>query len=86
MTKRKSNPTTSQLPSMPSDAAMVLARLRFNFLKLSPSYAAGCQQIALGTGRPKVNAKGREVLKTISRYGDVSKVKFNEWEIGRAHV
>ena len=82
---------------MPTDAAMVLARLRFNFLKLSPSYAAGCHQIAMGAGRPKVNAKGREVLKTISLYGDVNKVKFNEWalanseihvpyKIGRAHV
>ena len=71
---------------MPSDAAMVLARLRFNFLKLSPSYAAGCQQIAKGATKLKVNAKGREVLKTISRYGDVNKVKFNEWALANSEI
>jgi hypothetical protein len=65
---------------------MVLARLRFNFLKLSPSYAAGCHQVALGAGGPKVNAKGREVLKTLSRYGDVSKVKFDEWALANSKI
>jgi len=64
---------------VPDGVALARARLRFNFLKLSPSYAAGCHQFAIGGVKPKVNAQGKAVLKTIDRYGDVSKVKFKEW-------
>jgi len=77
------NSTSVQTPSghayVPDGVALARARLRFNFLKLSPSYAAGCHQLASEVGKPKVNAQGRAVLKTIGRYGDVSKVKFKEW-------
>ena len=66
---------------MPDGVALARARLRFNFLKLSPSYAAGCHQLAIGGVKPKVNAQGKAVLKTIDRYGDVSKVKFKEWAL-----
>lgn len=34
---------------MPDGVALARARLRFNFLKLSPSYAAGCHQLTLNT-------------------------------------
>ena len=39
-----------------------------------------------GRIKPKVNAQGRAVLKTIDRYGDVSKVKFEEWALTNAHL
>jgi hypothetical protein len=84
------NSTSNQRPSghafVPDGVALARARLRFNFLKLSPSYAAGCHQLASGVGKPKVNAQGRAVLKTIGRYGDVSKVKFEEWALTDAHT
>ena len=73
-------------PYVPDGVALARARLRFNFLKLSPSYAAGCHQLASGVGKPKVNAQGRTVLKTIGRYGDVSKVKFQEWVLTKSHL
>ena len=71
---------------MPDGVALARARLRFNFLKLSPSYAAGCHQLTNGRIKPKVNAQGRAVLKTIDRYGDVSKVKFKEWALTDSHL
>ena len=71
---------------MPDGVALARARLRFNFLKLSPSYAAGCHQLTNGGVKPKVNAQGRAVLKTIDRYGDVSKVKFQEWALTYSHL
>jgi hypothetical protein len=84
------NSTSNQRPSghgyVPEGVALSRARLRFNFLKLSPSYAAGCHQLASGVGKPKVNAQGRAVLKTIDRYGDVSKVKFQEWALTKSHL
>jgi hypothetical protein len=81
-----SNQRPSGQPSVPDGVALARARLRFNFLKLSPSYAAGCHQLTNGVGKPKVNAQGRAVLKTIDRYGDVSKVKFQEWALTNAHT
>ena len=84
------NSTSKQRPNgqhyEPDGVALASARLRFNFLKLSPSYAAGCHQLTSGVGKPKVNAQGRAVLKTIGRYGDVSKVKFEEWALTIAHT
>ena len=84
------NSTSNQRPSghayVPDGVALARARLRFNFLKLSPSYAAGCHQLTNGGVKPKVNAQGRAVLKTIDRYGDVSKVKFQEWALTKSHL
>ena len=84
------NSTSNQRPSghayVPDGVALARARLRFNFLKLSPSYAAGCHQLTNGGVKPKVNAQGRAVLKTIGRYGDVSKVKFQEWALNNSHL
>jgi len=84
------NSTSNQRPSghayVPDSVALARARLRFNFLKLSPSYAAGWDQLAIGKIKPKVNAQGRTVLKTIDRYGDVCKVKFEEWVLTNSHL
>ena len=84
------NSTSNQRPNgqhyEPDGVALARARLRFNFLKLSPSYAAGCHQLTNGRIKPKVNAQGRAVLKTIDRYGDVSKVKFKEWALTDSHL
>ena len=73
--------TPSGQPYVPDGVALARARLRFNFLKLSPSYAAGCHQLAIGGVKLKVNAQGKAVLKTIDSCGDVSKVKFEEWAL-----
>ncbi len=86
MAKSTSIKNPSGQPYVPDGVALARARLRFNFLKLSPSYAAGCHQLAIGEVKPKVNAQGREVLKTIGRYGDVSKVKFQEWALTNAQT
>ena len=86
MANSTSNQRPSGQPSVPHGVALARARLRFNFLKLSPSYAAGCHQLASAVSKPKVNAQGRAVLKTIDRYGDVSKVKFEEWALTNAHT
>ena len=86
MANSTSNQRSSGHAYVPDGVALARARLRFNFLKLSPSYAAGCHQLASGVSKPKVNAQGRAVLKTIGRYGDVSKVKFEEWALTNAHT
>ena len=86
MANSTSNQKLSGQPYVPDGVALARARLRFNFLKLSPSYAAGCHQLTSGVDKPKVNAQGRAVLKTINRYGDVSKVKFQEWALTNAHT
>ena len=86
MANSTSNQKLSGQPYLPDGVALARARLRFNFLKLSPSYAAGCHQLTNGGVKLKVNAQGRAVLKTIDRYGDVSKVKFEEWALTNAHT
>ena len=86
MANSTSNQRPSGQPYVPDGVALARARLRFNFLKLSPSYAAGCHQLTNGRIKPKVNAQGRAVLKTIDRYGDVSKVKFKEWALTDSHL
>ena len=86
MANSTSNQKLSGHAYVPDGVALARARLRFNFLKLSPSYAAGCHQLASGVGKPKVNAQGRAVLKTIGRYGDVSKFKFEEWALNYSHL
>ncbi len=86
MANSTSNQRSSGHAFVPDGVALARARLRFNFLKLSSSYAAGCHQLTNGGVKPKVNAQGRAVLKTIGRYGDVSKVKFQEWALTNAHT
>ena len=86
MANSTSNQRSSGHAFVPDGVALARARLRFNFLKLSPSYAAGCHQLTNGRIKPKVNAQGRAVLKTIDRYGDVSKVKFKEWALTDSHL
>ena len=85
MANSTSNQRTIGHTYVPDGVALARARLRFNFLKLSPSYAAGCDQLSADGIKPKVNAQGRAVLKTIGRYGDVSKVKFEVWALNNSH-
>lgn len=57
-------------------------RLFFNFLKLSPSYAAGCHRIATGA-KTKLNAHGKKVLNCAEAYGDVNQCQYGEWMAGQ---
>jgi len=57
-------------------------RLFFNYLKLSPSYAAACQRIANGA-KPKLNTHGKKVLSCAEAYGDVNKCQYGEWIAGQ---
>lgn len=62
-------------------AAMASARLFYNYLRLSRSYAAGCVHRALGT-RNKLNRHGSTVLASVDKYRDVHKTSFHEWVQG----
>ena len=79
MTNNSNNQASSGRDCALDAIELANARLRFNFLKLSQSYAAGCDRLANGGVRPKVNAQGRAVFKTIDRYGDVNRCNFHQW-------
>ena len=72
----------SRLPSGPDGVGLPFRRLFFNFLKLSPSYAAACQRIAAQDTKSKLNAHGKKVLKCAEIYGDVSQCRYGEWMKG----
>ena len=61
---------------------MPFGRLFFNYLKLSPSYAAGCHRIANGA-KTKLNAHGKKVLSCVEVYGDVNQCQYGEWMAGQ---
>ncbi len=62
-------------------AAMASARLYYNYLRLSPSYAAGCIHRLRKKGR-KLNAHGQRVLACVDKYGDIHKTSFDDWVRG----
>jgi hypothetical protein len=62
-------------------SAMACARLFYNYLRLSPSYAAGCVHKARGVGR-KLNKHGVKVLACVDKYRDVHQTSFDEWVKG----
>lgn len=72
----------NRLPSGPDGKGLSFRRLFFNFLKLSPSYAAACHRIAEGNTTSKLNAHGKKVLKCAEIYGDVSQCRYGEWMKG----
>lgn len=72
----------NRLPSGPDGEGLPFARLFFNFLKLSPSYAAACHRIAAQETKSKLNAHGKKVLKCAEIYGDVSQCRYGEWMKG----
>ena len=54
------------------------ARLFYNYLRFSPSYAAGCAH-KLRKSRKKLNKHGRTVLASVDKYCDVHRLSFNDW-------
>ena len=72
----------NRLPSEPAGADLPFGRLFFNYLKLSPSYAAGCHRIASGA-KTKLNAHGKKVLSCVEAYGDVNQCQYGEWMAGQ---
>lgn len=62
-------------------SAMACARLFYNYLRLSPSYAAGCVHKARGVGR-KLNKHGVKVLACVDKYQDVHQTSFDDWVKG----
>jgi hypothetical protein len=65
--------------SGPDGADLPFGRLFFNYLKLSPSYAAGCHRITAQSSKTKLNAHGKKVLHCAETYGDVSQCQYSEW-------
>ena len=66
-------------------AAMTSARLFYNYLRLSPSYAAGCLHGLRSTGS-KLNRHGAKVLACVNKYRDVHKTSFDDWSAGAGSV
>ena len=66
-------------------AAMISARLFYNYLRLSPSYAAGCLHGLRSTGS-KLNRHGAKVLACVSKYRDVHQTSFEDWVAGAGSV
>ena len=66
-------------------AAMTSARLFYNYLRLSPSYAAGCLHGLRSTGS-KLNRHGAKVLACVNKYRDVHKTSFDDWAAGAGSV
>ena len=62
-------------------AAMTTARLFYNYLRISPSYAAGCVYRQRAERR-KLNRHGARVLACVDRYRDVHKTCFSDWVSG----
>jgi len=62
-------------------SAMTCARLFYNYLRLSPSYAAGCVHKARGLGQ-KLNRHGSKVLACVEKYRDVHQTSFDDWVNG----
>jgi len=67
------------------NAAMSKARLFYNYLRFSTSYAAGCTH-RIRTSRKKLNKHGRAVLACVSKYRDVHQMGFDDWVQGPGRV
>jgi hypothetical protein len=65
--------------------AISTARLYYNYLRLSPSYAAGCLHGLRSTGS-KLNRHGAKVLACVNKYRDVHKTSFEDWVAGAGSV
>ena len=67
------------------NAAMSKARLFYNYLRFSPSYAAGCVHRTRAS-RQKLNKHGRAVLACVGKYRDVHQLAFEDWVQGPGRV
>ena len=66
-------------------AAMISARLFYNYLRLSPSYTAGCLH-GLRSTRSKLNRHSAKVLACVNKYRDVHQTSFEDWVAGAGSV
>ena len=66
-------------------AAMISARLFYNYLRLSPSYAAGCLH-GLRSTSSKLNRHSAKVLTCVNKYRDVHQTSFEDWVAGAGSV
>jgi hypothetical protein len=66
-------------------SAVASARLLYNYLRLSPTYAAGCFHKLMGSKR-RLNSQGQKVLSCVKRYRDVHHIRFEEWINGPGKV
>jgi len=69
-------------------AAMTSARLFYNYLRLSPSYAAGSLHSlrSVGSKSIKLNRHGAKVLTCVNKYRDVHQTSFEDWVAGAGSV
>lgn len=65
--------------------AISRARLFYNYLRFSPSYAAGCAH-RLRRSRNKLNTHSKAVLASVDKYHDVHRVSFDDWIKGPGSV
>lgn len=65
--------------------AITAARLYYNYLRLSPSYAAG-RLHGLHSKGEKLNRHGVKVLACVTKYRDVHKTSFEDWVAGAGSV
>jgi hypothetical protein len=64
---------------------MSKARLFYNYLRFSPSYAAGCVHRNRAS-RKRLNLHGRAVLACVEKYRDVHQLAFDDWVQGPGQV
>jgi hypothetical protein len=66
-------------------ALLASARLYYNYLRLSPSYAAGCEH-RQHQSRHRLNRYGSRVLACVDKYRDVHTTSFEKWIQGPGSV
>ena len=66
-------------------AVMSKARLFYNYLRFSPSYAAGCAHRTRAS-RKRLNLHGKAVLACVKKYRDVHQLAFDDWVQGPGQV
>ena len=69
---------SSPLIKQPWAAAFNSARLFYNYLRLSPSYAAGLVHRSRSVVK-RLNRQGQKVLACVKKYADVYKLDFDAW-------
>ncbi|NCX63659.1 MAG: hypothetical protein EBW84_13260, partial [Betaproteobacteria bacterium] len=69
---------SSPLIKQPWAAATNSARLFYNYLRLSPSYAAGLVHRSRSVVK-RLNRQGQKVLACVKKYADVYKLDFDAW-------
>lgn len=68
-----------------SSAVMSKARLFYNYLRFSPSYAAGCAHRTRAS-RKRLNLHSKAVLACVVKYRNVHQLAFDDWVQGPGQV